>query len=93
MIALFLQHTPPQIRELRLALGRNDSSAMLRAVHTMKSSSANVGAGGLAELCRDLESRLRQSDHEDVHPRIEAIASEYARVERELENCLEGVAG
>ncbi len=93
VIGLYLQHTPGQIRELRAALDRNDPSAMMRAAHTMKSSSANVGAGPLAELCRDLESRLRQRDSEDAEPRIEAIEAEYIRVERELETCLQGVAG
>lgn len=93
VIALFLQHTPAQIRELREGLGRNDHPVMLRAAHTMKSSSANVGAIRLAELCRDLESRLREEDGGDVRPLVEAIETEYNRVERELEACLEGVAG
>ncbi len=90
VITLYLQQTPAQLQELRTGLERDDSSAMLRAAHTMKSSSANVGAGGLAELCRDLESRLRQPGGDADAPRIAAIEAEYSRVRRDLEACLEG---
>ncbi len=90
VIGLYLQQTPQQLSELRSALDRRETSAVARAAHTVKSSSANVGAVRLSALCRELESVAGEKDAPDVGPRVNAIEAEYARVERELEDCLEG---
>ena len=56
VIGLYLQQTPRQLEDLRSALAGGDTSAVARAAHTVKSSSANVGAMRLSALCRELES-------------------------------------
>ena len=90
VIGLYLQQTPQQLGELRAALARQDNTAVERAAHTVKSSSANVGAMRLSVLCRELESVAGDKGGLDVGPRVDAVEAEYARVERELEDCLEG---
>jgi signal transduction histidine kinase/DNA-binding response OmpR family regulator/HPt (histidine-containing phosphotransfer) domain-containing protein len=90
VVGLYLEQTPQQLGELRTALARRDTSALERAAHTVKSSSANVGAVRLSALCRELESEIGEPDAPDIGPRVDAIEAEYARVERELEACLQG---
>lgn len=68
-------------------LGRTDlgSQALLRAAHSLKSSSASVGAMPLSVLCADLENHLRGiGDELDVEDQIQRIDYEYGRVSTEL---------
>jgi signal transduction histidine kinase/DNA-binding response OmpR family regulator/HPt (histidine-containing phosphotransfer) domain-containing protein len=90
VIGLYLEQTPQQLEELRAALARGDTGTVARAAHTVKSSSANVGAVRLSALCRDLENAVGEEDATGVDPRVEEIAEEYAQVERELAACLQG---
>ncbi|CAN5143034.1 N/A [soil metagenome] len=54
-IALYLRTTPKIIDDLRGALERGETDGMRRAAHTLKSSSAIVGAVALAAAARQLE--------------------------------------
>jgi HPt (histidine-containing phosphotransfer) domain-containing protein len=77
---------------LRAALSRFDTAAIERTAHSVKSSSANVGAMRLSALCRELEGVAGGKDPVEVTVRVDAIEAEYVRVERELQDCLQGVA-
>ena len=39
-----------------MAIIRSDAPAVVQAAHSLKSSSANVGATALAELCAEMEA-------------------------------------
>jgi HPt (histidine-containing phosphotransfer) domain-containing protein len=43
------------VAEIEAAVADGDAGALVRPAHTLKSSSATVGAQGLAALARDLE--------------------------------------
>jgi HPt (histidine-containing phosphotransfer) domain-containing protein len=45
--------------QLQMAREQRDLTAMRHVVHTLKSSSASMGALRLAQLCADVETRLR----------------------------------
>lgn len=47
----------PQLREARL---RDDTTAIRHVAHTLKSSSASIGAMRLSRLCAEIESAVRQ---------------------------------
>ena len=51
-----------------------------KAAHSMKSSSANVGAERLARLCKDLEMIGRSGTTDGASSLLEDAAGEYARV-------------
>ena len=59
LIDLFLADAPTYMVMLREAIESDDPAAMERAAHTLKSSSANIGALQLSELCRELEAAGR----------------------------------
>ncbi len=50
-------------------------------VHSLKSSSANIGAQRLSELCRRLEEKTRNHNTSDIQQDLTEIVEEYARVE------------
>jgi HPt (histidine-containing phosphotransfer) domain-containing protein len=58
---------------------------MTRTVHTLKSSSSVIGADDLSNLCRGLETNLRNQNYEDLDIKISKIADEYSSVQSELE--------
>lgn len=63
-----------------------DKAIMLRPAHSLKSSSASVGAIRLSRLCADLESHLRGSGPPlNVAAQVSAIQEEFALVQVALE--------
>lgn len=55
IISLYLEHTPQQIKDMEKDLEMGDIESFCRQAHTLKSSSGNVGAIKMAELCAALE--------------------------------------
>lgn len=55
VVELFLTDTKKNVDKLVAALDGRDAPALHRVAHTMKSSSANVGAMHLSKLCFEIE--------------------------------------
>lgn len=76
------------------AASANDKERMLRPVHSLKSSSASVGALLLSQLCADLERHVRgYGPPLDVANQVAAIEAEFQRVDAELEVLRDEFAG
>jgi HPt (histidine-containing phosphotransfer) domain-containing protein len=59
LIDIFLADAPKRLNEISTGLGANDLKSVERAAHTLKSSSANIGAIGLSKLCKEMEEIAR----------------------------------
>ena len=59
LLQTYLDNAPQLVAEVQAALGRGDVSAMVIPVHSLKSSSANVGAMQLSSLARKAERLAR----------------------------------
>jgi CheY-like chemotaxis protein len=80
LIQLYLADAP-RLKEAMEAAGlRGDGDGLRKAAHTLKSSSANIGALGLADLCRELERIGRQGKLENIEPVLNELEKEYRRV-------------
>jgi HPt (histidine-containing phosphotransfer) domain-containing protein len=64
----------------RAARAARDDNALRVIAHTLKSSSASVGALELSALCAEVEARLRDQQHEGVEARLDALAAEAERI-------------
>jgi len=64
VISIYLSDSPLLLEALRGALETQDPEGLGRASHSLKSSSANLGANVLAGLCWEMEEIARS-----VHPR------------------------
>jgi HPt (histidine-containing phosphotransfer) domain-containing protein len=58
----------------------------------LKSSSANLGAQQLADLCQDLEERGRQQQLDNVRELLSQVVAEFTRVQHALHAELEKAA-
>jgi len=59
LIDLFLNDTAAQLASLRVAVSNDNVPEVRRLAHLVKGSSGNIGAGGMAELCQEMETRYR----------------------------------
>ncbi len=64
----------------RKARAAGDTNAMRVMAHTLKSSSASVGALALSALCADVEARLRDQRLDGVEAQLDALTNETQRV-------------
>jgi CheY-like chemotaxis protein len=80
VIGIYLRETPALLQELNEAAGRGDVVALRRAAHSLKSGSANLGAGCLAELCQELEAASLSGDLARAPQQVAAIETEYGKV-------------
>jgi CheY-like chemotaxis protein len=85
MVRLFLEYAPDQIRDARRAFEAGDLVAVHRIAHSLKASSATVGAGVVSEACRRLEGCTRGGGGEDVSTLIAKLEESFERALAELE--------
>ena len=60
VLATYRQSLQRLLEQLRVACEQSDTQTQRHVVHTLKSSSASVGALTLARLCADTENKLRE---------------------------------
>lgn len=69
------------LAQLGDAQQRADAAGMRLAVHTLKSSSASIGALELSKLCADAEQVLRDGRLDALAARVERLRAEAQRVD------------
>ena len=84
VVAAYLDHGPAQLAAAREAVTSGEAGGLLRAVHTLKSSSANVGALRLSGMCRELEAAARGGFPPAARARLDEIEAELSHVRRAL---------
>jgi signal transduction histidine kinase/ligand-binding sensor domain-containing protein/DNA-binding response OmpR family regulator len=80
----FLAETPRRLTRAREALERGDAAAFVFAVHSLKGSSAQLGATRLATLCGEAEAAGREGTLDSLAARLTDIEAEVQRVAPEL---------
>ncbi|HRX72197.1 MAG: response regulator [Candidatus Competibacteraceae bacterium] len=73
LIGFYLRDAPKLIEKLKKAVADDDHDALCIAAHTLKSSSANVGAMLLEGLCKKLEMQARQRQAVDAMQQLVEI--------------------
>jgi len=61
LIDTFLEDAPKMLQDMKSALEAHDADSFRRAAHSLKSNAATFGAGGLADLAKELESLGREN--------------------------------
>jgi HPt (histidine-containing phosphotransfer) domain-containing protein len=62
LIALYRDDSSQLLADIDNAMKVGDAEAVARAAHTLKSSSANLGASGVAAIARQIEQLARGGD-------------------------------
>ena len=86
VIQLYFESAPKLMESMNAATEENDWPSLQRAAHTLKSSSANVGAVALANLCKELEMGARNGYIENIGAILADIDEAYVRVAQTLQS-------
>ncbi len=85
VVAIYLKTAPGLLQNLQDATAANDAEAFYKAAHSLKSSSANLGADSLAAIAKELEMRGRQQSMEGIEILLTQMEKSYSTVKLELE--------
>jgi PAS domain S-box-containing protein len=88
----YLAQVPNLVKWLREAVQRNSAEGVHFAALSLKSSSANIGANRLAELCARLEAEAKNGNIHGADPIVREIEDEIAAVRRGLESEMSAAA-
>ena len=77
------------VAQLQLARAEGAWDQVSRVAHTLKSSSASIGALALSSLCADIERLLRAGDSVPALPLIDQFQAEVQRVEGAVRQTLQ----
>ncbi len=77
MIDLYLQHSPNLIGAIEAAALNMQADALFQSVHTLKSSTANLGGARLAAVAKECETLVREGRIAQAAPLVPRIRKEY----------------
>ena len=80
VIQLYMEDSPKLIETIRHSITLGDAAAMQRAAHSLKSTSGNLGAMMLAEMCKELEAMGRAGTTDNAILLLPVLEDEYDRV-------------
>jgi two-component system, sensor histidine kinase and response regulator len=80
VVRMYLDEAPLQLGGLRQALTLSSGKDLARIAHALKSSSFNVGAKQLGELCRDLERQGHEAQFTEAAVSVGAIERQYKKL-------------
>jgi CheY-like chemotaxis protein/HPt (histidine-containing phosphotransfer) domain-containing protein len=88
LIKVFLEDAPLSLGKLELAASRDQIEALVAPAHSLKSTSANLGALALSEIARKIEHGARLRSLTDPRSDVADLGREFHRVEAALRGFL-----
>ncbi|MGQ7846696.1 response regulator [Granulosicoccus sp. 3-233] len=88
VVGVYFNKTPELIASMQSAMQDNDLDAVAACAHSLKSSSAYLGADTLTRRCRLIEDAIKDGSHEGLASLVEGFDEEYALVSRELDSMI-----
>ena len=89
VIGIYISDSPALMEKLGKSLEAGDAGGMAKAAHALKSTSGNLGAVCLAEICKKVETIAWTNSIEGTTDLISQIRTEYERVQTALEGELQ----
>ncbi|MBI2227323.1 MAG: Hpt domain-containing protein [Betaproteobacteria bacterium] len=80
LVKLFISNSAKLVENMKQALSTADAPQLQRAAHTLKSSSAILGASRLAEYCKRLETSARNAALDGADELLSQIDREHRTV-------------
>ena len=81
VLDVYFKKTPEIIDDMQSGLDNQDYQLISSSAHSLKSSSAYLGADIMSKKCRALEAAISSEDYADIETLITGIAADYERVE------------
>jgi CheY-like chemotaxis protein len=92
VVLAYLESSAELIAELQSAVESSDADSVRTNAHALKSSSANVGALNLADLCQQIENKAREENLSDTDILQRRIQQEYEQAVAALQLRIEATA-
>jgi HPt (histidine-containing phosphotransfer) domain-containing protein len=89
IISIYLDSAPALMEAIKTAISGADGTLLSKSAHSLKSSSMNVGAGGLGSLCAELERTGRVGAIDEAKNLAERLETQYAAVTAALRDALQ----
>lgn len=84
LIDLFVEDAAMHLRSMQYALQVGDVQTLERAAHTLKSSSANIGAARMSGICFEIEKLGRAGTFDGVESLIASTGEAYDELRQVL---------
>ena len=88
LVGIYLEDTPLRIAELDSSLAAGEVEKFVRAAHSIKGSSANLGAASLRRAAEHLETHARKEGLANLGDGIARVKAEFARAQAEFARLL-----
>jgi signal transduction histidine kinase/CheY-like chemotaxis protein/HPt (histidine-containing phosphotransfer) domain-containing protein len=88
LIRVYLEDTPKNLSALERAARTNDVDALVAPAHSLKSTSANLGALLLADMAKRIEQGARSGDLGEPVLMVAQLQNEYQRASTQLKQML-----
>jgi CheY-like chemotaxis protein/HPt (histidine-containing phosphotransfer) domain-containing protein len=88
LVRVFLEDAPGALQKLERAASQGEIDALVGPAHSLKSTSANLGALALSDIARTIEHGARQRTLSDPAREVAALGQEFRRVEAALRGFL-----
>jgi HPt (histidine-containing phosphotransfer) domain-containing protein len=82
---LFMKHSPDKVKAILEAAEKDDAKGLQIAAHSLKSSSAYIGAMRLSALAKELEMMGRSGSLEGARDKAEKLRDEFDLAMRAIE--------
>jgi PAS domain S-box-containing protein len=92
LISMYLEETPQELSRMQSVLAQDTLKGLIRPAHSLKSSSAQLGAHRLAELFKELEMMGLDEAYERARTLLEEIHNEFEHVQQDLLTKASGLA-
>jgi len=89
VVQAYVDDTPRHLKTLKSAIAGLDSGNLRKIAHSLKSSSANVGAEKLAQMCKEMETLGRTDTTEGAAIILTDMEQEFQAVRHSLSAILE----
>ncbi len=86
IIEQYFEDAPQNIAKIHTAIAQGDCQTLRHASHSLRSSSANLGAVVLSQYCQDIEDIARQGSTQISSQQLMQIEAEYEKVKKALQS-------
>ncbi len=87
LLDIYLHTAEDMLKMILPALNATDLKEVERLFHSLKSSSASIGAIPMSEMSREMEAKIRAGDTSEVNDAVREMELELQRVRRSFESC------
>lgn len=85
LIEVYLEDTPKILEQIEHAIAADQIADLVMPAHSLKSTSANLGALGLSEIARQMEQDARESRSADYQTQLTSARQQFERIRSELQ--------